>query len=47
VMLYGVNLVARRLGKLEAEFVFSDGSRIAVTAPVEKIAAGGDEHAGH
>jgi periplasmic copper chaperone A len=46
-MLYGVNLVARRLEKLDAEFVFSDGSRIIVTAPLEKIAAGKDEHSGH
>jgi periplasmic copper chaperone A len=47
VMLYGVNLIARRLEKLDAEFVFSDGSRIVVTAPVEKIGAGADDHAGH
>jgi periplasmic copper chaperone A len=47
VMLYGVNLIARRLQKLEAEFVFSNGTRILVTAPLEKMGAGGDEHAGH
>jgi periplasmic copper chaperone A len=47
VMLFGVNLVARRLQKLDAEFVFSNGDRIAVTAPIEKISAGKDEHAGH
>jgi periplasmic copper chaperone A len=47
VMLFGVNLIARRLEKLDAEFVFSDGSRILVTAPVEKIGAGADDHAGH
>ncbi len=46
-MLWGVNLIARRLEKIEVEFVFSNGDRIRVTAPVEKIAAGQDEHAGH
>jgi periplasmic copper chaperone A len=47
VMLYGVNMIARRLQKLEAEFVFSDGSRILVTAPLEKMGSGDDEHSGH
>ena len=47
VMLWGVNLIARRLEKIEVEFVFSNGDRIRVTAPVEKIEAGKDEHAGH
>lgn len=47
VMLWGVNQIARRLEKLEAEFVFSNGDRIVVTAPLEKIAVGADEHAGH
>jgi periplasmic copper chaperone A len=52
VMLWGVNLIARRLEKIELEFVFSNGDRIRVTAPVEKIAAsktegGKDEHSGH
>ena len=47
VMLWGVNLIARRLEKIETEFVFSDGSRIQVTAPIEKIAVGKDEHSGH
>ena len=44
VMLWGVNLIARRLEKIEVEFVFSNGDRIRVTAPVEKIAAGTAEH---
>ena len=46
-MLWGVNLIARRLEKIETEFVFSNGDRIRVTAPVEKIAAGTDAHGGH
>ena len=46
-MLWGVNLIARRLEKIEVEFVFSNGDRIRVTAPVEKIAAGTDAHGGH
>jgi periplasmic copper chaperone A len=47
VMLWGVNLIARRLEKIEVEFVFSNGDRIRVTAPLEKIATGKDEHSGH
>ena len=47
VMLWGVNLIARRLEKIETEFVFSNGDRIRVTAPVEKIETGKDEHSGH
>ena len=48
VMVYGLNLVARNTGKMEAIFVFSDGNQIKVTAPVEAIAAGsGDDHSGH
>lgn len=47
VMLWGVNLVARRLEKIEVDFIFSTGDRIRVTAPIEKIAAGADEHTGH
>jgi copper(I)-binding protein len=47
VMLWGVNRIARRLEKLEAEFIFSNGDRIIVTAPLEKIAAGEGDHAAH
>ena len=47
VMLWGVNLVARRLEKIETEFVFSNGDRIRVTAPVEKIETSKEEHSGH
>jgi periplasmic copper chaperone A len=47
VMLWGVNLIARRLEKIEVEFVFSNGDRIRVTAPLEKIATGKNEHSGH
>jgi periplasmic copper chaperone A len=47
VMLWGVNLIARRLEKLEVEFVFSNGDRILVTAPIEKIGAAGEGHGNH
>jgi periplasmic copper chaperone A len=47
VMLYGVNSVARNVGKMDAIFIFSDGNQIKVTAPVEKIAAGDSGHEGH
>ena len=47
VMLYGINLIARRLEKLDAEFLFSNGDRIVVTAPLEKIGAGKGEHKEH
>jgi periplasmic copper chaperone A len=48
VMLYGVNRVARDLGKMDTIFIFSDGSQIKVTAPVEKIADGdGKDSGGH
>ncbi len=47
VMLFGVNRIARDLGKMEATFIFSDGSQILVTAPVEKIAGGDGGHEGH
>lgn len=47
VMLWGVNLIARRLEKLELEFLFSNNDRILVTAPLEKIAADDGAHAGH
>ena len=47
VMLWGVNLVARRLEKIDVDFVFSNGDRIRVTAPVEKITADKDAHGSH
>jgi periplasmic copper chaperone A len=47
VMLWGVNLIARRLEKIEVDFIFSTGDRIRVTAPLEKIEAGKDGHASH
>jgi periplasmic copper chaperone A len=47
VMLWGVNLVARRLEKIEVDFIFSTGDRIRVTAPLEKIAGDDGSHAGH
>jgi periplasmic copper chaperone A len=47
VMLWGVNQIARRLEKVEVEFLFSNDERILVTAPLEKISAAADEHAQH
>lgn len=47
VMLWGVNLIARRLEKIDVDFVFSNGDRIRVTAPVEKISAEDGGHSGH
>jgi periplasmic copper chaperone A len=46
VMLWGINLPARRLEKMEFVFTFSNADRIEVTAPLEKIADTG-EHSGH
>ena len=46
-MLWGVNLIARRLEKIDVDFVFSNGDRIRVTAPVEKIETGKAEHGSH
>ncbi len=37
VMMWGVNLVARRLGVMETEFVFNNGSRILVKAVVQEV----------
>ena len=36
VMMWGVNLVARRLGVMETEFVFNNGSRILVKVVVQE-----------
>ncbi len=47
VMLYGVNMPARRLQRIEAEYLFSNGDRILVEVPIEKIGADANEHAGH
>jgi periplasmic copper chaperone A len=47
VMLWGINLPARRLERIEATFVFSNGDRILVKVPIEKITTSGDDHAGH
>lgn len=48
VMVWGINLPARRLEKMDFIFTFASGDRIIVTAPIEKIAAGGsDDHSGH
>ncbi len=37
VMMWGVNLVARRLGEIETEFVFSNGDRILVNGVVQEM----------
>jgi copper(I)-binding protein len=37
VMMWGVNLRARRLGEIPLEFVFSNGDRILVDAVVEEV----------
>jgi periplasmic copper chaperone A len=37
VMVWGVNLVARRLGEMETEFIFNNGDRILVDAPVQEM----------
>ena len=37
VMVWGVNLVARRLGVMETEFIFNNGDRILVRAPVTEM----------
>lgn len=46
VMVYGVNLPARRLNELEVQFLFSNGDRIEVTAPIQPMGDGA-EHKGH
>lgn len=47
VMLWGINLPARRLQKIDVEFVFSNGDRILVETPIEKIADEPGEHGSH
>jgi periplasmic copper chaperone A len=37
VMMWGVNLRARKLGEMETEYVFSDGQRILVDAVVQEM----------
>lgn len=37
VMVWGINLVARRLGEMPTEFVFSNGDRVIVTVPVQEL----------
>ncbi len=37
VMVWGVNLIPRRLGEIETEFLFSNNERILVKARVQKI----------
>jgi copper(I)-binding protein len=47
VMLWGINLPARRLQRIDVEFVFSNGDRILVETPIEKIADESGEHSSH
>jgi periplasmic copper chaperone A len=47
VMVWGINLPARRLEKMDFTFIFSSGDRILVSAPLEPIAKGEDDHANH
>lgn len=47
VMVWGINLPARRLNELETEFLFSNGDRILVDVPIQPMGDAGDEHAGH
>ena len=37
VMMWGVNLVARRVGVMETEFVFNNGNRILVKVAVQEV----------
>ncbi|MBL0924088.1 MAG: copper chaperone PCu(A)C [Sphingomonadaceae bacterium] len=37
VMMWGVNLIPRRLGEIETEFLFSNNERILVTAQVQEM----------
>jgi periplasmic copper chaperone A len=41
LMLSGINMPARRLERIDVEFVFSNGDRILVETPIEKIATDG------
>lgn len=48
VMVWGVNLVGRRLGEVEAQFLFSNNERIVVKARVEEMdGREPDEKTGH
>jgi periplasmic copper chaperone A len=48
VMVWGINLPARRLEKMDFIFTFASGDRIIVTAPIEKITTGGGgDHSDH
>ncbi|MDE0933200.1 MAG: copper chaperone PCu(A)C [Novosphingopyxis baekryungensis] len=45
VMLYGINLPARRLNEIDLVFVFGNGERIAVTAPIQPMGGAADDGA--
>lgn len=43
VMLYGINLPARRLDEIDLQFVFGNGDRLAATARIERVGDGEKE----
>ena len=43
VMLYGINLPARRLNEIDLTFVFGNGERVAVTASMQGMGDGGGD----
>jgi hypothetical protein len=47
IMLWGINLPARRLQRIDVEFVFSNGDRLLVETPIEAISGKDDGHSGH
>ncbi len=47
VMVWGINLPARRLNELETEFLFSNGDRILVEVPIQPMGGTDAEHKGH
>jgi periplasmic copper chaperone A len=47
VMLWGINLPARRLQRIDMEFLFSNNDRILVETPIQKITTEDGAHNGH
>jgi periplasmic copper chaperone A len=48
VMMWGINRPARRLQRIDVEFVFSNGIRILVETPIEAISTeAADDHSNH
>lgn len=46
-MLWGINMPARRLEKIDVEFLFSNNDRILVETPIQKMTSKSGEHSGH